>query len=105
MSGVFHQMGTSSKMSWETYMFDILRQSYELSTKGIAWNFLSQKAEYETKGNYYASVSNMINFVSNNLSRFFVIQHNYPLFEATMFAYHPKYIAEKYPQRQFNKYL
>lgn len=105
MSGVFHQIGDAPEESWEEYTYDLLKSSYELSTKGISFNFLSQFVDYKKEGNYYVTISDMVDFMNEDLSRFFEVRHNYPLFEATVFVYRPEYIADEYPQDEFQRYL
>jgi len=105
MSGVFHQISDASKESWEEYMYNILKKSFSISTKGIAFNFLTEYVDYKNDGNYYVDISNMIRFSNEQLSRFFELQHDYPLFESTMYVYKPEFITEIYPQDAFQKYL
>lgn len=105
MSGVFHQMGDTPKEAWEEYMYDLLKKSYELSTRGIAFNSLSQVVDYEKEGNYYSNISDLIEFINKDLSRFFELKKDYPLFERTIFVYRPEYIANEHPEKEFQKYL
>jgi len=105
MSGVFHQIGDTAKEPWEEYMYALLKRSYESSTRGIAFNFLSHPVDYEIEGNYYAHTSDVMDFANKHLSRFFELKRDYPLFEVTMIVYRTEYIVGKYPDGEFQKYI
>jgi hypothetical protein len=105
LSGVFHQRRDSSIRDWEKFSQDILRNSFDMCTKGIAFNFISPFVDFYQTQVYYANLPKLINFINDDLSRFFEIKHNYALFEFTVYVYKEEYIKSKYTQPEFQKYF
>lgn len=105
LSGVFHQRRNSTIRQWEKFSQDILKNSFEMSTKGIAFNFVSPFVDFYQEQSYYANLPKLLNFINDDLSRFFEIKHNYALFEFTVFVYQESYIKSLHPQSEFAKYF
>jgi len=47
----------------------------------------------------------LINFINDELSRFFEIKHNYALFEFTVYVYKYEHIKSKSIEPEFQKYF
>lgn len=105
LSGVFHQRRESSIRDWEKFSQNILRNTFKMCTKGIAFNFISPFVDFYQTQVYYANLPKLINFINDDLSRFFEIKHNYALYEFTVYVYQEAYIKEKSPQPEFQKYF
>lgn len=105
LSGVFHQRRESSIRDWENFSQAILRNSFEMCTKGISFNFISPFVDFYQTQVYYSNLPKLINFINDDLSRFFEIRHNYALFEFTVYVYKENYIKTCYPQPEFQKYF
>jgi len=105
MSGVFHQRRESSIRDWEKFSQRIISNSFEMCNKGIAFNFISPFVDFYQTDVYYANLSKIVNFIIDDLSRFFTICHNYPLFEFTVFVYKEEYIKLEYQQPELQKYF
>lgn len=105
MSGIFHQRGETTLVEWRHCMRDMLIKAFQICKKGIAFNVLSNYAEYEREGNFYADLHELQDFIVRSLSRFYTLNHAYPLFEATIFVYQPRVIRERYPSNLFTKYM
>jgi hypothetical protein len=105
MSGVFHQRRESSIRDWEKFAENIIKNAFAMSRKGLAFNFISPFVDYYQTEVYYSNMPKIINFVNDELSRFFTIRHDYALFEYTVYVYHEEYIHTKYPQKEFRKYF
>ena len=52
---------------------------YEMSNKGIVFNFLTDRADFYNPEMYYESIEEITDFCTNNLSRHLIIDHGYPL--------------------------
>ncbi len=76
-----------------------------MSKKGIAVNFISPFVDFYQENIYYADFFKLINFIRDDLSRFFTINHSYALFEFTVFIYRENYIKNKYSEKEFKKYF
>ena len=105
MSGVFHQRRDSSIRDWEKFAQLIIKHSFEMCNKGIAFNFISPFVDFYQTQVYYTNLPKLINFINDELSRFFEIKHNYALFEFTVFVYKEEYIKSKHSQPEFQKYF
>ena len=75
LSGVFHQRRQTSISDWEKFSRKILRTAFSMCRKGWAFNFISPFVDFYQTEVYYANLPRVINFVVEELSRFFVINH------------------------------
>jgi hypothetical protein len=105
MSGVFHQRRDTTIGGWEAFSQNILKNAFAMCTKGIAFNFISPFVDFYQTEVYYANLPKLLNFINDDLSRFFEIKHNYALFEFTVFVYKEEYIKAKYKEPEFQKYF
>lgn len=105
LSGVFHQRRDSAIRDWEKFSQQILKNAFEMCDKGIAFNFISPFVDFYQTQVYYANLPKLINFINDDLSRFFEIKHNYALFEFTVYVYKEQYIKSQYTQPEFQKYF
>jgi hypothetical protein len=105
LSGIFHQRRNSTIKEWESFSQSILKNSFEMAVKGIAFNFISPFVDFYQTEVYYCNLPKLLNFINDELSRFFTIRHNYALFEFTVFVYKEKHIKSIYPQTEFQKYF
>jgi hypothetical protein len=105
MSSVFHQRRDSAIRDWEKFSQQILKNSFEMCNKGIAFNFISPFVDFYQTQVYYSNLPKLINFINDDLSRFFEIRHNYALLEFTVYVYKEAYIKSKYPETEFQKYF
>lgn len=105
MSGVFHQRRNSQIRDWEDFAQMILMNSFTMCTKGLGFNFITPFVDFYQPQVYYCNLPKLLNFINDKLSRFFVIKHNYALFEFTVFIYQEAYIKSCYTQTEFQKYF
>lgn len=105
MSGVFHQRRNSSIRLWEAFAQNIIRNAFAMSRKGIAFNFISPFVDFYQTQVYYANLTKLLHFINDDLSRFFVLKHDYALFEFTVFVYKEEHIHRLHPEPEFAKYF
>jgi SAM-dependent methyltransferase len=105
LSGIFHQNGTTENNEWTEFMYNLISKAFEISTKGIAFNVLSDFVEFKRDGNFYPDAFELQKFIRDKLSRFTIVDSNYPLFESTYFVYKKDFIKNNYPQEELSKYL
>ncbi|NLJ19750.1 MAG: hypothetical protein GX429_01295 [Bacteroidales bacterium] len=105
MSGVFHQRRETSIPEWETFSQNLISNAFKMSKIGVGFNFISPFVDFYQTEVYYCNMVKLIHFIHDKLSRFFVINHNYALFEFTVFVYQESYIKSKYTQAEFQKYF
>ncbi|AKG91245.1 Methyltransferase domain [Geoglobus ahangari] len=87
VSGVFHIKVDSDPNVHNAWIKEILLRLWSLCKKGIAVNFLTEYVDWEDDDLYYCSISDIVSFCVSNLSRWFVIRHDYPLWEFTLYIY------------------
>lgn len=105
LSGVFHQRRETSISDWEKFSRQLLRNSYAMCRRGLAFNFISPFVDFYQTEVYYANLPRVLQFVSEELSRFFVVNHSYALFEFTVLVYREGVIAERDSAPEFRKYF
>jgi UDP-2,4-diacetamido-2,4,6-trideoxy-beta-L-altropyranose hydrolase len=87
ISGVFNLKIDAKSETHEAWIKEMLLKLYNLCRKGIAVNFLTEYVDWKEKDLYYCKISEMMNFCVSNLSRWFVIRHDYQLYEFTIYIY------------------
>lgn len=105
MNAIFNTKGNVSITKWEEYIFKLIKQAYDMANKGIAFNILTEFCDFYERDLYYCNIFKMLNYINDNLSRFFEVQHSYPLYEVTIFVYKPNFIMKNYNEEQFKKYF
>jgi len=105
MSGLFHQRRDSRISDWERFSQAIIKNTYIMCNKAIAFNFITPFVDFYRTDVYYCNLPKLLNFINDELSRFFVLHHNYALFEFTVFVYKEAHIKSLYPEIEFKKYF
>lgn len=86
-NGVFTLKG---KMGFEEmfgFMSHVTRALYSRAGKGIAFNVMSKQVDWENKGLFHVPFDRMAGFIAKELSRDFVLRHDYGLYEYTAYVY------------------
>jgi len=105
MSGVFHQRKQTYIREWEEFAQNLIYNSFQMSKKAVGFNFISPFVDFYQAEVYYCNLSKLLNFINDRLSRFFILNHNYCLFEFTVFVFHEEWIKSKYTESEFQKYF
>ncbi len=85
-SGTFNLKLGKSHEEWQTFFYENLKKMFELSEKGIVFNCMTEHVDWTYDRLYYPSISELTKFINKNLSRNFVIDHSYQLFEITLYV-------------------
>ena len=102
--GTFYHIVDSQKEAFSKFIEAILSNAFKMSKKGIAFNFISEFVDYKYDGLYYQSINSITDYIVNNISRYFTIDHSSPLYEFTVCVYKEEYIKSCYPEKEFHKY-
>ena len=105
LSGVFHQMQKTPIPTWEKYLKSLLRNSFSLAKKAMVFNLVSPYVGFYQPGIYYAKLGKILDFVTEDLSRFFILRHNYALYEFTVAVYTEAFVQSKFDEPEFGKYF
>lgn len=102
--GTFYHKIDASDKEFEIFVENILKNAFQMANKGISFNFITDFVEYKCDELYYAEIARISEFVVKNLSRFFTIDHAYPLYEFTVCVFKEPFISNTYPDKDFAKY-
>ncbi|WP_236896255.1 hypothetical protein [Clostridium beijerinckii] len=105
MCGIFNTKQECEYNSWKEYMFETISKAFEFSEKGIIFNCLTEFCDFYDEKLFYCNINELLNYINNNLSRFFIINHSYPLYELTVCVYKEDYIRYKYKDEKYKKYF
>ena len=104
LSGTFNLPGDINHKEWKDFTRSMIISMFKIANKGIAFNFLSQNADFYNSKMYYESISEITSFCLKNFSRFIYVDHAYPLHEFTLTVLKPKAVKQRYTNKTFNKY-
>jgi hypothetical protein len=105
LAGTFNLPSGVDKESWKLFTRSMIKAMFSLCKVGISFNFLSTHAEFENEAMYYESPNEIIDFCVQELSRFVVIDHSYPLFEQTITVFKPSYMKNKYSNMDLLRFM
>jgi len=87
ISGVFYIKKDSESETHTSWLQGIMLKLWTLCKLGVAVNFMTEYVEWKDKDLYYCPIAKLAEFCVRNLSRWFVIRHEYPLWEFTIYIY------------------
>lgn len=103
--GTFYHIEDNNKNNWEKFIEAMLKNGFQNARKGISFNMITAYCDYFKKGLFYCDPNYAIKFIIKNLSRFFSIDHSYPLYEFTICVYKESYIKSLFPENKLKKYF
>jgi SAM-dependent methyltransferase len=87
MNGVFTmKCSFTFEQAWQRMRTE-LTKAWELCTVGVAFNVMSAAVDWQREDLFHLPTDTLIEFVTENLSRRFVIRQDYGLREYTMYVY------------------
>ena len=105
LSGTFNLPGNINHEEWKIFTRRMILSMFKMAKKGIAFNFLTKKADFYDSNMFYESVEDIFEFCTKNMSRYINIDHSYPLFEFSCTVLKSNSIKERYSQTTLNKYF
>jgi len=105
LSGTFNLPGSIDRNVWLKFTRKMILSMYKMAKKGIAFNFLSKKADFYNPEMFYESVEDIFDFTVKNMSRHVLIDHAYPLYEFSCTVLKQESIREMYSHLTFDKYF
>ena len=85
MNGVFTEKLTLSHDEMFEHMTNLVSLVFNNVNKGIMFNVMSKQVDYERDDLFHLSVDKLSWFVKEQLSRKFVIRHDYDLLDYTVY--------------------
>jgi SAM-dependent methyltransferase len=87
MNGVFTEKCDLSYIEMLSYFKRTLSKVYAKSRIGLAFNVMSKQVDYERSDLFHLPFNILANFLTKNLTRNFIIRHDYGLYEYTVYVY------------------
>ncbi|HEX8429582.1 class I SAM-dependent methyltransferase [Hymenobacter sp.] len=93
MNGVFtEKRGLSFAEMWE-YFQRMLTSVFRRVRRGMAFNVMSKQVDWERDDLFHLSTDLLFAFLKENLSRHWVLRHEYGLYEYTVYVYKTSHAA------------
>ncbi len=86
-SGTFNAKLSSTDEEWKSYFYGNLKKMYDLANVAIIFNCMTSHVDYKYDRLYYPTPDELTDFAVKNLSRNFILDHSYPLYEVTMVVF------------------
>jgi len=86
MNGVFTEKRTLSFQEMWDYFELVIMRIYPHVKRGLAFNVMTKNVDWERDDLFHVPVDALSRFITTNLSRHFVVRHDYGLFEYTVYV-------------------
>jgi len=86
-SGIFNTPFDNNIYEWEVYIENTIKNMYDFSNKGIAFNFLTTFVDYRNDNLFYQDPSIILKFCLENFGKNASILHDYELYEFTVLVF------------------
>lgn len=87
MNGLFTHKGSMEFTEMENYLHEMLIKTFSMADKGIAFNVMSKIVDWEKDYLFHMPIDQLVKFIAKNLSRNFVIRHDYDTYDYTVYVY------------------
>jgi hypothetical protein len=87
MNGVFTEKRALSQYAMWAYFTQLITLMFSKTQRGLAFNVMSKAVDWERDDLFHLSADVLINFLTKNLTRNFVIRNDYGLYEYTTYIY------------------
>ena len=87
MNGVFTIRPSQTYNQMLEYLNHVLRAAYPKARVGLAVNFMSKQVDWEREDLFHLPMDFLASFLAHEISRHFVIRHDYGLYEYTAYVY------------------
>jgi len=104
-SGGLYFPGNIDHIEWKKFVFEMIDKMYAQCEVGISFNLLTTYKNMHREDLFYLDPKEIIDYTATNLSRFFNLSHNYPLYEWTISIFKPGYIQSLYQSEECEKYF
>ena len=91
-NGIFTQKLLITDNDMLEYLHLFLRKMFKMSTKGFCFNVMSKHANYYAPNLFYLRPSDLINWVTDHLTRSVILDQSYGLYEFTFYAYKEEFL-------------
>jgi SAM-dependent methyltransferase len=96
LNGLFNYKGTASHDTMWAYVQALLRRVAAIARIGFAFNVMTKYLDWERDDLFHLPLDMMAAFIGAEISRAFVVRHDYGLFEYTVYVYKESLFPEQY---------
>lgn len=86
-NGILTQKLVASKLEMDNYCHELIKLMFKYADKGIAFNIMTDKVNYQVDNLYYRNPSEILSFCQTTLSSSVLIDHSYNMYEFTVYVY------------------
>ena len=87
INGLFTQKDNYSNSLMFNFLKSIIKISSQKIKVGLAFNIMSESVDWKNKKNFYVSIKKITDFIIKNISKNFIINHNFGLYEYKIYIY------------------
>jgi len=87
LNGVFTQKFSLTQEEMFEFLQAIVKRVYKSCKKGISFNIMSNCVDFKKDGGFHLPMSDLCDFVTSQLTRDFVVRHDYGLYEYSVYIY------------------
>lgn len=87
MNGVFTERRELSEQEMWQYFELLIERVFNLTNIGIAFNLMSKNVDWERDDLFHVSLDKLTDFLTNKISRNFIIRNDYGLYEFTTYIF------------------
>lgn len=87
MNGIFNSKCDLSFDEMFAYFRELVAKAFAKARVGIAFNVMSKQVEWERDDLFHLPMDMLASFLAKDVSRHFVIRHDYRLYEYTTYVY------------------
>jgi SAM-dependent methyltransferase len=87
MNGVFTERRSLSFEEMLTYFKRLLKQVWSKTARGVAFNVMSKQVDWEREDLFHLPLDTLATFLTQDLTRDFIIRNDYHLYEYTTYVY------------------
>ncbi len=82
-SGTYNAKLNADIKDWENYVFNSINHMFRVCDKKVILNLMTPHVDYEYDRLYYPDLNRLTSYVVKNMTRNFIIEHSYELYELT----------------------
>jgi hypothetical protein len=105
LSGTLNLLAGAEEEEWKEFSFSLIKRMFELSKVGISFNLLTSYRTFSDPTLAYFNPAEVFDFCMNNMSRFVMLDHAYPLYEFSVTVFHKEHMRNEFANPAFQKYL
>ncbi|GAC20080.1 class I SAM-dependent methyltransferase [Paraglaciecola arctica] len=87
LNGVFTEKRELTFSEMWSYFQEMIKRVFLITNKGIAFNVMSKAVDWEREELFHLPTDQLIDFLTKEVSRNFIIRNDYGLYEYTVYIY------------------